>query len=158
MMFKTSVLDKELRGLKMKSLKTVFLFMFIGMLTACGGGGGSEPTVNDYTIGGTVSGLVGTGLVLQNNGGDDLTISSDGSFVFASAIADGASYTGGVFSVLFFFQDTDNYYEYRIDTFNRETSVHKVVGGVSTQIGAPISEDIVPKASYIYNLSGFNIK
>ena len=66
---------------------------------------------------------------------------------------DGASYTGGQFSVLFFFQDVNNYYEYKIDTFNRETSVHKVVGGVSTQIGAPVVEDIVPKASYIYTIS-----
>src|SRR5206468_3535659 len=29
---------------------------------------------NTFTIGGTVSGLSGTGLVLQNNGGDNLTV------------------------------------------------------------------------------------
>src|SRR6188508_2648507 len=40
----------------------------------------------------TVSGLVGTGLVLQNNGGDDLAIATDGEFSFPSPIASGAPY------------------------------------------------------------------
>ncbi len=44
-----------------------------------------------YTVGGTVSGLSGT-VVLQDNGGDDLTINSDGSFTFATAVAEGATY------------------------------------------------------------------
>jgi ketosteroid isomerase-like protein len=47
---------------------------------------------NTYTIGGTVTGLAGTGLVLQNNGGNNLTIATNGSFTFSTAIADGASY------------------------------------------------------------------
>ncbi len=46
-----------------------------------------------YTIGGTVSGLVGSGLVLQQNGGDDLVIDADGSFTFATPVNDGASYS-----------------------------------------------------------------
>jgi 6-phosphogluconolactonase len=45
-----------------------------------------------YTIGGTVSGLTGSGLVLQINGGDDLAISANSNFVFATPIANGASY------------------------------------------------------------------
>lgn len=45
-----------------------------------------------YTIGGTVSGLTGSGLVLQNNGGDNLAISADGAFTFATAIAANAPY------------------------------------------------------------------
>ena len=45
-----------------------------------------------YSIGGTVSGLAGSGLVLQNNGGDDLAISADGSFTFATPLVDGSSY------------------------------------------------------------------
>src|SRR5438105_4577044 len=44
------------------------------------------------TVGGTVSGLAGAGLVLQNNGGDDLTVGASGAFTFATALADGASY------------------------------------------------------------------
>lgn len=46
-----------------------------------------------YTVGGTVSGLAGgQSLVLQNNDGDDLAINGNGSFVFATPLADGASY------------------------------------------------------------------
>ena len=60
--------------------------------------------------------------------------------------------TGGVFSVLFFVQDIDNYYEYRIDTTNREVSLYKTVASVTTQIGSNITEDIVPKASYIFTV------
>src|SRR5262245_22399889 len=49
-----------------------------------GGGGGGGPT---YTIGGTVTGLGSSGtLVLQDNGGDNLTITVDGPFTFATAL------------------------------------------------------------------------
>lgn len=50
---------------------------------------GAEPT---YTIGGTVSGLEGSGLVLQQSGGDDLAVSAGGAFTFASAVADASAY------------------------------------------------------------------
>ncbi len=49
-----------------------------------------------YTVGGTVSGLTGAGLVLQNNGGDDLGVSGDGAFTFATAVAAGAPYAVSV--------------------------------------------------------------
>ena len=49
-------------------------------------------TTNKYTIGGTIAGLSGTGLVLQDNGGDNLAISANGSFAFATPIASGATY------------------------------------------------------------------
>jgi len=45
-----------------------------------------------YTIGGSVSGLVGSGLVLRQSGGDDLAIVADGSFVFTTPINDGSHY------------------------------------------------------------------
>jgi hypothetical protein len=45
-----------------------------------------------HTIGGVVTGLAGTGLVLQNNGGDDLPIANDGPFTFATTVGSGASY------------------------------------------------------------------
>lgn len=43
-------------------------------------------------MGGTVSGLTGT-VVLQNNGGDDLTISANGPFTFHTAVNKQASYS-----------------------------------------------------------------
>jgi len=46
----------------------------------------------DFTIGGTVSNLEGSGLVLRNNGGDDLTIDADGAFHFDTALPSGARY------------------------------------------------------------------
>ncbi len=66
------------------------------ILTACSGlpknatptGGGTGP----YTIGGTVTGLTGTGLVLQDNGGDNLTITKAGTFTFAKAITNTGAY------------------------------------------------------------------
>ena len=44
-----------------------------------------------YTVGGTVSGLSGT-VVLQDNGGDNLSVSANGSFTFATALPTGAPY------------------------------------------------------------------
>jgi hypothetical protein len=48
-------------------------------------------TPGTYTVGGTISGIVGT-VVLQDDGGDDLTLSADGAFTFATPLADGATY------------------------------------------------------------------
>ena len=53
-----------------------------------GGSGGSTTP----TIGGTVTGLSGTGLVLQDNGGDNLTITASGTFTFKTALSNGAAY------------------------------------------------------------------
>jgi 6-phosphogluconolactonase len=74
--------------------------LFAVALAACGGGGGGSSTSNNttppppakYTIGGSVSGLTGTGLVLQNNGGDNLAVSATGSFTFATSVSAGGSY------------------------------------------------------------------
>ena len=51
---------------------------------------------NTYAIGGTVTGLVGSGLLLLDNGGDALPVSADGSFTFATRLANGAAYTVSV--------------------------------------------------------------
>lgn len=48
--------------------------------------------VPTYTVGGTVSGLSGGGLVLRLNGTADLPISANGAFTFPGGLADGASY------------------------------------------------------------------
>lgn len=56
------------------------------------------PPPSTYEIGGTVSGLSGTGLILQDNGGDNLSISSNGSFSFSAAVASGSAYAVTVYS------------------------------------------------------------
>jgi 6-phosphogluconolactonase (cycloisomerase 2 family) len=48
-----------------------------------------------YTVGGTVTGISGS-VVLHDNGGDALTISSNGSFTFATPLANGAAYAVAV--------------------------------------------------------------
>lgn len=47
---------------------------------------------NNFTIGGTVYGYVGNGLVLRNNGGNDLSISSTGTFTFTQPVGAGTNY------------------------------------------------------------------
>jgi hypothetical protein len=49
-------------------------------------------STGSFSVGGTVSGLVGSGLVLRNNGGDDLPIASNGSFNFATELASGSGF------------------------------------------------------------------
>ena len=48
--------------------------------------------ISSYKIGGTVSGMAGTGLVLQDNGGDNLAITANGPFTFSSEVKKNASY------------------------------------------------------------------
>jgi hypothetical protein len=62
------------------------------VLASCGGADNPIPNEpSTFAIGGTVSGLAGT-VVLQNNGTDNLSLSADGPFTFASSLTDGASY------------------------------------------------------------------
>jgi hypothetical protein len=46
-----------------------------------------------FTVGGAVSGLTGAGLVLQNNGGNNLPIAGDGPFTFSTVLANAATYS-----------------------------------------------------------------
>lgn len=84
-------------------MKFTLVFQFLTvtliamLLVACGGGGGgggstTPPPSASYTVGGTVSGLTGTGLVLRNNGGDSLSIVADGIFTFTNTVANGDAY------------------------------------------------------------------
>lgn len=66
------------------------------VLAGCPGGGGGGGQTPTYRLGGTVAGLNGAGLVLQNNGGDDLSVAASGganvAFTFATSLASGAGY------------------------------------------------------------------
>ena len=64
-------------------------------LVACGGGGrgGEPPPISSFTVGGVVAGLSGSGLILKNNGADDVAISAPGSFTFATVLQNGAPYS-----------------------------------------------------------------
>ena len=64
------------------------------LLFACGGGTpDSSGIAVSYTVGGTVSALISPGLVLQDNGVDDLAIAANSSsFTFPTKVVDGEGY------------------------------------------------------------------
>ncbi len=64
-------------------------------LSGCGGNDDPPapmPPPSTFTVGGAVTGLTGSGLMLQNNAGDDLAITADGNFTFATEISTGNAY------------------------------------------------------------------
>jgi 6-phosphogluconolactonase (cycloisomerase 2 family) len=75
-------------------LRSIGSMTFLALLlVGCGGSSSSQPPPPaSYTIGGTVSGLSGSGLVLQNSGGADLPISASGTFTFPTPVPSGTSY------------------------------------------------------------------
>ncbi|HXS30100.1 MAG TPA: hypothetical protein VN755_04615, partial [Steroidobacteraceae bacterium] len=82
---------KYMSNLKFRfsTLRLSLPLILAASLAACGGGddsggsgGGSTPPVT-YTVGGNVTGLSGT-VVLQNNGGGNLSVSTSGAFTFAT--------------------------------------------------------------------------
>lgn len=97
----------------MKKCLRICVVMSGLILAGCGGGSSStpsQPSANaaqsltassssnssvaemTYAIGGTVYGLVGSGLVLQNNNGDDIEINGDGNFSFLGKLANKKTY------------------------------------------------------------------
>src|ERR1700686_2075013 len=46
-----------------------------------------------HTVGGTLTGLRGQGLVLEDNSGNDLSLASNGEFVFSSSVKNNSAYS-----------------------------------------------------------------
>lgn len=66
-----------------KATSFVFATLLSVFLAACGGSGATDGSVS-----GTVSGLnAGVSLVLQNNGTDNITVTSNGTFIFPTKVA-----------------------------------------------------------------------
>src|SRR4051812_40545039 len=64
-------------------------------VAACTGGSSEDSgaaSAAQYTVGGTVSGLGGSGLSLQSNTGETLAIAADGPFTFHTTLTSGTSY------------------------------------------------------------------
>ena len=83
-------------SIEKKRERRVFLRMLANTLVAVGlvavlASCSNSPGYS-YTIGGTVSGMVGSGMLLQNNGGDDLSMPSNGSFSFKTSLTSGTAY------------------------------------------------------------------
>jgi hypothetical protein len=74
-----------------RDLHSAALLMALG---ACGGGGGgSSPPAPTYTVGGVVSGLLGSGLVLRDFSGAQLAVSGAGAFALPEALTRGSAYS-----------------------------------------------------------------
>jgi Protein of unknown function (DUF1566) len=77
----------------MKSSPNRWALLLSMLMSACGGGSPSTPPAPKFSVGGGLTGLdAGKTLVLQNNGADDLTLTSNGRFNFASSMPQGAAY------------------------------------------------------------------
>jgi 6-phosphogluconolactonase (cycloisomerase 2 family) len=73
--------------------RIVLSTLLLAVLSACGGGSDAPPPPPTYSIGGTVSGLdAGQSVVLQDNGGGDLTVSANVAFRFATKVTFGGLY------------------------------------------------------------------
>jgi len=70
--------------------KLALILSACAMLAGCGGGS-SSPSNPSYTVGGVVTGLTGT-VTLQDNGGDTITVNSNGAFTFPTAKSVGAQF------------------------------------------------------------------
>ncbi len=76
------------------SISTLLLMAWMSVIGCGGSGKSTQPVSTSYTIGGTVTGFNGTGLVLQDNGGNNLTVSANGTkFTFAAPVAIGSAYS-----------------------------------------------------------------
>jgi len=82
-------------------LRSIGSVTFLALLmVGCGGGGGGSnsgpPPPPAYSVGGTVTGLSGTGLVLNSDFGGDLAVSASGSFTFSTRLPHGSAFNVGV--------------------------------------------------------------
>ncbi len=83
--FAVPVVSSTQARLRVKCSNNVFFNVSPGNFTVAPGG-------EVYSVGGVVSGLTGSGLVLRINGGNDLPITADGAFQFTGGMLDGQSY------------------------------------------------------------------
>jgi 6-phosphogluconolactonase len=84
--------EQEQQGLSMDvAVRTSASLLLALGVVACGGGGNSTETPQ-YSISGTVTGLVGSGLALRNGGGTSFNVTSNGSFTLPGTVAANSSY------------------------------------------------------------------
>src|SRR5262245_66632821 len=88
----------------LRCLHVGFVPVFFLVLAACsngrgslddggaGGGTGQQQPPGKVTVGGTIAGLSGSGLMLQNNGGDDLGGTANGVSTFKTSVDAGTPY------------------------------------------------------------------
>jgi len=65
----------------------------LAWVTAAAAGLAIMGCTGKYSVGGTVTGLRGQGLVLEDNSGNDLSVSSNGSFIFSKRLKNAITYS-----------------------------------------------------------------
>jgi len=95
--------DKEREMAKLTgTAQAVWMVAMIAALAGCGESEQAKPAPKPapppvpHTVGGSVSGLPGSGLVLQLNGANDMPVSANGKFNFPKTLAMGSAYTVSV--------------------------------------------------------------
>ena len=77
----------------------VFTLSAMALIAVVGCGSSNSTLPATYTIGGTITGLISAGLVLQDNGGNNLTVSANATnFTFSTAVMSGGAYSVTVFA------------------------------------------------------------
>lgn len=73
--------------------RSVWMMVVIAGLAGCGEGEQAPPAPPaPLTVGGSVSGLAGGGLILELNGANDLSVNANGNFVFPKPLSKGKTY------------------------------------------------------------------
>jgi hypothetical protein len=87
-------------GPRVYSLVFLLPAVAASLVVGCGGAGSSPAHISDsgFSVGGTVSGLSGGQIILENNAGNNLTVSANGSFTFSTSLAGGSSFLVSVLS------------------------------------------------------------
>lgn len=77
-----------------QAMRTVLMLTTMAGLSGCGEEAKAPPPPPPAppTVGGSISGLAGGAVVLQLNGGDDLTVNANGRFKFPKALTKGSAY------------------------------------------------------------------
>jgi len=78
-----------------KQKQWLALLVSAAFLGGCSGGS-NDATPLTSLVGGGVSGLAGSGLILSLNGGADLAVGANGTFIFPTGLASGTGYTVSV--------------------------------------------------------------
>ncbi|MEO8333273.1 MAG: hypothetical protein ABI479_12645 [Gallionella sp.] len=81
------------------SVVSAFFLVALLSLVSCGGGssgGGTSTGSGTYTVSGAVSGISVSGLKLTNNGGDEITVNTAGTFAFTAPLANNSAYSVAV--------------------------------------------------------------
>ncbi len=119
----------------------------VALLQACFWESDDPAPALKYTIGGTVSGLSGSGMLLQNNGGNDLTVDANGVFTFTTTVVEGGDYAISIKAAP----------SYPTQTCSVSNSSGKVAGTAVTDVSVSCSVPANQDASGIYTVGSANL-